>query len=589
MFLLPCLALGVALAIALGGEVSRVLQVQFRAPGLVPAALGLQVFSTATAGDELSGTPAGLVHAGSYLLLVAFVLSNLRLRGLWPVFAGIGLNAAAIAVNGGSMPLSSAAAQAADLGDSAGSNVSEAADRLWFLGDVFALPETLPLSNVFSIGDLLIGFGMAAFVIHVSLSGGDSEPVVSPERLVAPLKVAPYRRLALGKLASQFGDWLTLAALIGWLYGETSSTGHVAALLLVRLAPPILGGTVAALLVDRLPKRNLLIGVEAARGVAVAVALAGVISGELAVVYAALAASGCLAALSSAAVPALVPSLLPDEQLPAANAGLEIAKDGAMAMGAATAGLALVSVGASVALAVDLGTFAVATLLYLGVRSPEPIALDDAEERWTSGVRHVFSRRRLLVLLTSFATATLATGLTSATLPRFFDTESGAGPSAYGFGMAALSVGLLLGEAVTGFSRVGPTAGRWIGAALLVMAGLFGLLGLTEHLPTALLLLALIGFVDGTTDVLFDTVAQRESDPRYLGSVFGFGSALMATTMTAAFVVAPIANDLFGADQIILAAGAFLAAAGVIGIVGMRGAGRVTAREVDESPVPQPA
>lgn len=589
MFLLPCLVLGVTLAVALGGEVSRVLQVRFCATGLVAAALAVQVFVFSPAGERLVGATAGMLHVGSYALLILFAVLNVGLRGLWPVSVGIGLNAVAIAANGGSMPLSSDAAGAAGLGDDAGSNVSEAADRLWFLGDVFALPEMLPLSNVFSVGDLLIGFGMAAFVIHASLGAGDSEPTVSPARLVAPLKVASYRRLAAGKFVSQLGDWLTLAALIGWLYGETSSTQHVAGLLLARLGPPILGGSVAALLVDRLPKRNVLIGVEAARGGIVAAALAGVISGELVLVYAALAASGVLAALSSAAVPALVPTLLPDEQLPAANAGLEIAKDGAMALGAAAAGLALTSVGASVALAVDLATFAVATILYFGVRAPAPIALTDHYERLTSGLRYVLTRRRLLVLVVSFATATLATGLTSATLPRFLDTEGGAGPSAYGFGIAALSVGLLLGEAVTGFSRVGPTAGRWIGAALLVMAGLFGLLGLTDHFPTALLLLGFIGFVDGTTDVLFDTVAQRETDPQYLGSVFGFGSAFMATTMTVAFVVAPVANDLFTSDSVILLAGGFLAAAGVIALVGMRGTGGAAVRGAEERPIPQPA
>jgi hypothetical protein len=46
MFLLPCLILGVALAAALGGEVSRVLQVQFRAPVLVLAALALQALAS---------------------------------------------------------------------------------------------------------------------------------------------------------------------------------------------------------------------------------------------------------------------------------------------------------------------------------------------------------------------------------------------------------------------------------------------------------------------------------------------------------------------------------------------------------------
>jgi hypothetical protein len=31
--------------------------------------------------------------------------------------------------------------------------------RLWFLGDVFAIPASWPLANVFSVGDLLIAIG----------------------------------------------------------------------------------------------------------------------------------------------------------------------------------------------------------------------------------------------------------------------------------------------------------------------------------------------------------------------------------------------------------------------------------------------
>ena len=573
MFLLPCLVLGIALAIALGGNISRVLEVRFRAAVLVPAALGIQIAVFSPLGESHLPNAIPQLHLLSYALLIVFALLNLRLQGLWPVFAGTCLNAVAIAANGGAMPLSSQAAAAAGL--ESGVNVSDQVDRLWFLGDVFALPDALPLANVFSIGDLLIGLGMAGFIIYASLGAGQGEATLSPSRLLEPLRVRSFRRLAAGKLVSQLGDWLTLAALIGWLYGETASTEHVAGLLLVRLGPPILGGSLAVFLVDRLPKRNLLIGVELARGIAVGGALLGVLSGELTLVYAALAVSGGLAALSAAAVPALVPSLVPDEQLPAANASLEIGKDGAMALGAAAAGLALAYVGAEVALAVDLGTFVLASVLYAGLRIPAAVRHEEeGEKRAKGGLRYVLGRRRLLVLILSFATATLATGLTNASLPQFFGGEDGLGAAGYGFAIAALASGLLVGETMVGFAKVGPTAGRWIGAALLVMAGLFALLGMTEHAPTALLLLGFIGFVDGTTDVLFDTVAQRETDPRYLGSVFGFASAFMAATMTGAFVAAPLANDLFDSKLVILAAGVLLAVAGLIALVAMRAPSR---------------
>jgi MFS family permease len=121
-----------------------------------------------------------------------------------------------------------------------------------------------------------------------------------------------------------------------------------------------------------------------------------------------------------------------------------------------------------------------------------------------------------------------------------------------------------------GVVRVGPTAGRWIGAGLLVMAGLFVLLGLAEHPPTVLLLIAMIGFVDGTTDVLFDTVIQREADPSRYGAVFGLASAFFTTTMMGAVAAAPLLNELLAPDSVIIGASVFLLLAGLIALAGMR-------------------
>jgi hypothetical protein len=74
----------------------------------------------------------------------------------------------AITANGGVMPTSRSAL--VDAGrkhthntfDNSGI-VSHA--RLRFLGDVFAMPAWMPLHNVFSVGDVLIGLG-AAIAIH---------------------------------------------------------------------------------------------------------------------------------------------------------------------------------------------------------------------------------------------------------------------------------------------------------------------------------------------------------------------------------------------------------------------------------------
>jgi len=571
MFLLPSLVFGLVFAVVLGGRPSRLASVRFRLTWAVPVALGIQLAIFGPAGDRLGEQGVERLHLASYAVLLVFAAANARVRALVPVLLGLTANAVAILANHGLMPVSAAAARSVGLAPGVHENsiVGEGA-RLGFLGDVFALPAELPLANVFSVGDILIGVGMMLFVVLVSIQDGRA-PALDPSRLLEPLRTSSYRVLAGGKLVSHAGDWITLTALVGWIYHDTGSTGQASLLLLARLAPPVLGGGVAALVVDRLPKQRLLVWIELARGLAVGAALLGVLSGDRTIVFAALAASGGFAAISNACVPSLLPSLLPTEQLASANAGLGIAKDAAMAAGALGSALILSSFGVSTALMVDAGTFAVSLVLFGMIREPLRRGEEERREKEKSGgaLRYVVTRRWLLVLVFSFAAATLATGLTNATLPRLLEDKLGFGAGGYGFGIAALATGLALGQALVGFARVGETAGRWIGGGLLVMAGLFGLLGLVDHGPTALLVLGAIGFVDGTTDVLFETVVQRRADPRRYGAVFGFSYAFITMTMMSAVALAPLVNSVVAPGVAILGAGALLVAAGAIALLGM--------------------
>lgn len=585
MFLLPSLLLGLAFAVLLGGRPSRLGEIEFRLPAAVPLALIGQIFIFSPLAGGLSVELRQGINLATYVLLTLFAAANVRIKALWILLLGLLLNTIAIASNGGPMPASVSAAHAARIRIPADSNVSLVAPHLRFLGDVFALPAGVPLSNIFSVGDILIGIGMIAFIVLGSLPQ-DEERSLDPSRLLAPLRERSFRLLAAGKLVSIAGDWITLAALIGWIYGRTNSTGQTTLLLLSRLAPPILGGGAAAYIVDRVSKKRLLITVEYLRGAAVAFALLGVVSGRPILVFAALAGSGALAALSNAAVPAMIPGLLPTEQLASANAGLGIAKDGAMAAGALGAGLMLRWIDVKAALLADLGTFAMAVFLFsLLVEHAAPVAAQVRETARKSGaLRYVLGRRWLLTLVFSFGAATLATGLTNATLPKFLNHILGFGPSGYAFGIGALAIGLVAGQAVVGFSRVGERGGRWIGIGLALMAILIAMFGLTTHGPTALLLLGAIGFVDGTTDVLFETVVQRNADPRHLGAVFGFSYAFITATMMSAVAVAPFANGIFAPRGVLLGGSAFLVLAGAIALLGPKPKADTAALEATAEP-----
>jgi MFS family permease len=561
MFLLPSLLLGLVFAALLGGRLERLLEIRLRGSWLVFAALGSQVaiFSL----FSLSSGVRNALHLLSYALLIAFAIVNARFKSLLVFTTGMLMNAAAIAANGGRMPVAGDAADAAQLQLHGASNVQVVHGHLWFLGDVFALPHAIPLTNVFSVGDVFIAIGMIVFVVYATLPPGRGD--LHPSRILAPLHNSSYRRLASAKLISTMGDWLTMAALVGWIYDRTHSTTAVAVLMLVRIAPPVLGGGVAAVIVDRLAKDRLLVWVEVLRGCTAVVALAGVLVHQMWVVLLAIAVSGLLSATGRTAVPALIPTMLPKEQLASANASLGVAEDVAMAFGAVLAGVSLSWFGTAPALAADAASFAIAAVLFskMRIRAVPPRARGDARE---NGLRYLMQRRRLLLLVCSFAAATLATGLISVTLPRFLGDTIGFDQSGYGYGFGALALGLAAGQALVGFSQVGDRAGRWIGLGLATMGGLFVIAGMTAHAPTVLLLLAAAGIVDGTTDVVFKTVIQRDADPRYYGAVFGFAGAAMRTTMMLGVAAGPVANQLLEPRHVILVAGLALGASSAIAL-----------------------
>ena len=152
----------------LGGRISRLAGVRFRFGGWVAGALALQVCVLEVV--PLPKEAADAVHIGTYGLAAWFLWANRRIPGLWLVALGATTNGVTIAINGGQLPARAQSLQAAgiDLVPHQYVNSGVLPDpKLWFLGDVFAIPAGYPLANVFSVGDVMIvlGAGLASFLI----------------------------------------------------------------------------------------------------------------------------------------------------------------------------------------------------------------------------------------------------------------------------------------------------------------------------------------------------------------------------------------------------------------------------------------
>jgi hypothetical protein len=169
VLLAAVLALALVTVPPAAGRLLALADLRLRRARLLVGALGLQVLVLSVVPD---GPPALLRagHLASYVLLGAFVWVNRGVPGL--VVAGLGgaLNALAIAANAGVMPASHEALRRAGMPAELGRFTNSAAledARLAFLGDVFAVPAGLPLSGVFSAGDVLVALA-AIYGVHAT-------------------------------------------------------------------------------------------------------------------------------------------------------------------------------------------------------------------------------------------------------------------------------------------------------------------------------------------------------------------------------------------------------------------------------------
>jgi hypothetical protein len=119
---------------------------------------------------------------------VLAVLANRRITGMPVVALGAASNFAAIVANGGYMPAARSALQGVGKGDSTiySNSVVTPDPALAPLTDIFSLPTWLPFANVFSIGDVLIGAGVA-IVIVAAMRRVPPEPRNAPRDVVSSL------------------------------------------------------------------------------------------------------------------------------------------------------------------------------------------------------------------------------------------------------------------------------------------------------------------------------------------------------------------------------------------------------------------
>lgn len=336
-----------------------------------------------------------------------------------------------------------------------------------------------------------------------------------------------FNRLAWSNLAAQSAEQIALAAapivavlLLGAGEGQTGALQTALTLPFVLFAIP------AGLMADRLSRRWLMAGAEALRAVALLGILAALwfslLSLPLLAVLGFVAVCGTV--VYSVAAPALVPALVRPEQLPAANARVELARTVAFAAGPALGGLLVGWIGAGPAFGVAAALSIVAVVLLSRLVEPAR-AVRPKRHPWQEikeGAAFVFHHDLLRpVFVTQFIFNT-ASFLVLAVFVPYAVRRLGLSASGVGLVLGMYGVGMVAGALIATRVMRRMAFGNVIGLGPIAGFVSAGIMALTTVFPTPVLA-ALSFFLLGAGPILWvistTTLRQSVTPPRLLGRV----------------------------------------------------------------------
>ena len=178
MFIVYAVPVGLVAGLLLGGRIGNLARLRIRWAWLAVVGFVVQLAIFSMQVGNLLGDAVPVIYVLSNVAVLAAVFRNIALPGMAILAAGAICNLAAIVANGGFMPADPEAVAIAGVDTSGPTNSIVVADpALRFLTDIFAIPAAIPLANVFSIGDILIGIGVAT-VIALAMRA-DPEPAAA--------------------------------------------------------------------------------------------------------------------------------------------------------------------------------------------------------------------------------------------------------------------------------------------------------------------------------------------------------------------------------------------------------------------------
>jgi MFS family permease len=396
---------------------------------------------------------------------------------------------------------------------------------------------------------------------------------VSLGRQLALLRDPPsFGLLALATFASGVGTWLAFVALTVDVFDRTDSATWVSVLLIADFLPAIVIGIAAASLVDRMPRRRLMVASDLVR---VGVFAALIFADSPALIVALAAVAGFATGFFRPAVYAGLPNLVRDEDLTAANSIIQTIENITLAAGPIAGGLLVAITGPDPAYAINAATFFVSAAFLVRIPAHLLQAVTAVGRGYwrdlADGLTLIRRSRALLTVLAAWNVVMLATAGENVAEIVLAKEAFSAGDFGYGLLVGTTGVGLAVGSLLAGSFLESRSLASVYGAAIGLIALGLVVASAAPNVWVAAACVAFVGAGNGTAVVCNALLIQRGAPDVLRGRAFTVLMSSNYAVLGLGMLAAGPLTDALGPRAIWALAGGLCGVAALVGLAMARG------------------
>lgn len=383
------------------------------------------------------------------------------------------------------------------------------------------------------------------------------------EEYKALLKNDKFLRLLIAGIISSFGSSISNFALLRKVYvisgGSVKDLGFLA---IFEILPSILLGAFAGQIIDRLPRRWIMIISDLMSGLTV---LSVIFVNDLKYIYIIAFIAKSVNVFRNPAQSAFEPNLVNKEDIPLLNSFKAASNSLIQIIGSATGAAIVGFVGVRNSFIIDAVTFwASAAILVtivlkeLHVQSKEQRAKTRLFDGFIDGVSIMWKNNIIKLMVSIELYLTFAMAMQGTLIYYFIKQSLNMGDKAelaWGTLLSALGVGALAGSFVIGILvKKSKNQFKLFLNVLLFDSVAFMLFVLNRFFPLSILLFTFLGIIGAAHGIILNTVLQKTVPDENRGKVFSFIGMLVGPVSILSILVGTTLADLITAKNVLLIA-----------------------------------